>query len=261
MEKIEINGRLATVDDLRHTALRGYGHFTAMQVRDRRVRGLDLHLSRLRNATRELFDRDLDTELVRARVRHALEGEDGDASVRVYVYGHDLPVWDEVEPQIMVSVRPPTEPPSTPRGLWPAPFQREAAHLKHIGGFGQAYFSRLAERAGFDEALLVAADGTIAEGAITNIGFWDGTCVVWPEAPMLRGITMMLVERGLADMGVPVRHQVVRLSDLPSFRSVFLTNSWGVMQVDRVDDLRFALDERMMAMIRKAHERNPWDLI
>ncbi|MGP3939920.1 hypothetical protein [Streptomyces sp. 6N106] len=55
MTYIEINGSPATADTLRLPALTSYGHFTAMQIRDARVRGLDLHLDRLRSATRELF--------------------------------------------------------------------------------------------------------------------------------------------------------------------------------------------------------------
>ncbi|WP_413805302.1 hypothetical protein [Streptomyces sp. OE57] len=71
MTYIEINGSPATADTLRLPALSSYGHFTAMQIRDARVRGLGLHLERLRSATRELFDGDLHDERVRADVRHA----------------------------------------------------------------------------------------------------------------------------------------------------------------------------------------------
>ncbi|GII84882.1 hypothetical protein Ssi03_28720 [Sphaerisporangium siamense] len=261
VERIEIDGRPATVDDLRHPALRNYGHFTAMQVRDRRVRGLSLHLERLDSATRELFGRDLDGEVVRARIRHALAGDVHDASVRVYIFGRDLPTWGEVEPSVMVTVRPPVDPPNPPRNVWPAPYQRPAAHIKHVGGFGQEYFLRMAERAGYDEALLVAPDGTIAEGAVTNIGFSDGESIVWPEAPMLRGITLALVERGLAEMGIPARRQVIRLADLPSLRAAFLTNSRGIMSVQRIGSRRFPVDYPLMKTLQDAYERNPWHLL
>ncbi|MCG0289692.1 hypothetical protein [Streptomyces sp. PSAA01] len=76
MTYIEINGSPATADTLRLPALTSYGHFTAMQIRDARVRGLDLRLDRLRSATRELFDGDLYEERVRADIRHALEAVD-----------------------------------------------------------------------------------------------------------------------------------------------------------------------------------------
>ena len=42
--RIEINGHAATAGELAVPALVNYGHFTAMQVRDLRVRGLALHL-------------------------------------------------------------------------------------------------------------------------------------------------------------------------------------------------------------------------
>ncbi|WIX75724.1 hypothetical protein QRX50_30085 [Amycolatopsis carbonis] len=42
--------------------LGGYSHFTAMQVRDGRVRGLDLHLTRLASSTRLLFGSELDLD-------------------------------------------------------------------------------------------------------------------------------------------------------------------------------------------------------
>jgi branched-subunit amino acid aminotransferase/4-amino-4-deoxychorismate lyase len=89
---VEIDGREPTVERLRAVALAGYGHFTAMQVRDARVRGLDLHLDRLAEANREVFDADLDRDRVRAHVRHALGGR-ADASVRVVVQrpGRGLP--------------------------------------------------------------------------------------------------------------------------------------------------------------------------
>ena len=83
--RIEIDGRLATEEGLRPVALVNYGHFTAMQVRRRRVRGIDLHLRRLVSATQELFGVEIDQELIRDRVRHALQ-DTADASVRVNVF-------------------------------------------------------------------------------------------------------------------------------------------------------------------------------
>src|SRR5215469_11134450 len=83
--RIEIDGRSATTGDLRAAAVSNFGHFTAMQVREHRVRGLKLHLARLDAANVELFGTGLDGDLVRSRIRHAL-GDTRDASVRVHVY-------------------------------------------------------------------------------------------------------------------------------------------------------------------------------
>ena len=48
---VQLDGQAATQADLAPLAFAGYAHFTALQVRGHRVRGLDLHLRRLRTAS------------------------------------------------------------------------------------------------------------------------------------------------------------------------------------------------------------------
>lgn len=254
--RIEINGHTATASELGYLALVNFGHFTAMQVRGGRTRGLDLHLTRLDAAHRELYDEGLDGELVRGHIRHAL-GEVEDASVRVNAF------WPEADPSasVLVAVRPPVDAPSAPQSLRTVPYQRPVAHVKHLGGFGQLYYGRLAERSGFDEALLVDADGVISEGAITNLACYDGTTVVWPDAPALDGITMLLLEQALPRQGVPSRRGPVRVADLASQETVFVTNSRGIAAVERVDDLRLPVDQAFMKTVTRAYESVPWDVI
>lgn len=252
---IEIDGQGATVDQLSAAAPAGYGHFTAMQVRNGRVRGLGLHLARLDTANREMFGAGLDTALVAGYIRHALGEQDRDASVRVYVY--EAPD----RPAVMVTVRPPgTMAPDIWR-LQTVPYQRSLAHIKHIGDFGQGYFGRQVRRNGFDEALLTGPDGIVCEGSITNIGFSDGTGVVWPEAPALAGITMQILECALAERGVPMRHAPVRASDLGSFAGVFVTNSHGIAPVGQVDELTLPVDNALMSALTQAYESAGWDPI
>ena len=45
----------------------------------------------------------------------------------------------------------------------------------NVGDFGQAYYGRLAESRGFDDALLTGPDGTISETAMANVGFFEET--------------------------------------------------------------------------------------
>ena len=80
--RIEIDGHNATAEQLRVMALAHYGHFTAMQVRNRRVRGLGLHFARLDAANREMFGSGLDEARVRGHIGHALGDDTRDASVR-----------------------------------------------------------------------------------------------------------------------------------------------------------------------------------
>ncbi|MFB8088174.1 aminotransferase class IV [Streptomyces sp. NPDC055992] len=250
----EFDGRPATEDDLRRALFFNYGHFTAMQVRDGRVRGLDLHLARLDSANRELFELPLDGALVRRLVRHALEGAGrADASVRVHAY---LPP-DTATTTVMVTVRGPGGMPPEPKSLMSVPFARTAPHLKRPGEFGQTYYANLARRAGFDDALLTLPDGSVTEGSITNIGFWDGTAIVRPEAPALAGVAMDVLQRQLPGAGLESARRAVTLDGLGAFRSAFLTNSLGMAPVARIDDTVFTVDDELMRRLAAAYEAAP----
>jgi branched-subunit amino acid aminotransferase/4-amino-4-deoxychorismate lyase len=157
--RIEIDGRRPSPEQVWST-VSAFGHFTAMQVRGGRTRGLALHPRRLEAANRELFDVALDRERVRGLLQQALRGVE-DASVRVYVFEADG------EPPIMVTVKQPGGV-STPQRLQSVRYQRPDAHIKHLAT-AQAYWSRLARRNGFDDALLTGGDGVVSEGAIVNI--------------------------------------------------------------------------------------------
>jgi hypothetical protein len=111
--RAEIDGHAAPAGELRHLALVNYGHFTAMQVRDQAVRGLDRHLQRLDTATLELYGTGPGAEQVRARIRHALGAEISDATVRVTVFQPD----PGGRPSVLVTVRTPAEPPDLPQRL------------------------------------------------------------------------------------------------------------------------------------------------
>ncbi|WP_433273271.1 aminotransferase class IV [Actinosynnema sp. CS-041913] len=247
MLRIEIDGGPATAEGLALGALSNYGHFTAMQVRDRRVKGLDLHLRRLDAANRELYGTSLDGDHIRALISHALADDIRDAAVRVVVFGPTTPA-------VLVAVRDPADPPGDPQRLVSVDYQRPLPHVKHLGGFGQSLHGKRARAAGYDDALLTTSDGVVIEGAIANIGFLDDTGIVWTEADWLHGITMQLLEREL-----PSRRAVVRLADLRAYRGAFLSNSVGVSPVTRVDDVEYEVDTAAMARIRAAYDAVPWD--
>ncbi len=257
LPRIEIDGRPATVDLLGSTVGGSYGHFTAMQVRGRKARVVERHLARLEEGTRALFGCELDGDRVRRLIRHAMDDDIHDGSVRVYVYGSDA----VADPSIMVTIREPASMPSTPRSLQSVPYQRPLPHIKHIGGFGQAYYGRLAAQAGFDEALFVGPEGDVAEGSITNIGFIDGATVVWPDAPALHGISMQVLERELSKVGIAWRRRAVNIADVGSFDGAFLTNARGIAPVGKIDDTAMPLDAEHLAIVIRTFEAAPWDPI
>ncbi|WP_186315730.1 aminotransferase class IV [Catellatospora sichuanensis] len=249
--RVEIDGRAADADALALIEHRAWGHFTAMQVRDGRTRGLDLHLDRLQTANLAVYGTELDGTLIRDRIRHALDGV-RDASVRVYGY------WGGV----IVTVRRPEVMPSRPHAMGSQHFQRPLAGLKHPGSAAaQGYFLDRALATGFDEALLVGTEGTIAEGAITNVGFWRAGSIVWPAAPALPGITMLVLRREFAAQGVAQGRASIRLADLPGYDGMFLCNSRGWAPVNRVDDAPVPVPTAMTAAIARAYDAAPWDAI
>jgi branched-subunit amino acid aminotransferase/4-amino-4-deoxychorismate lyase len=247
---IEVNGReadQAAVSLLEHE---GWGHFTAMQVRGGRARGLGLHLSRLEAAHHEVYGRALGGQEICACIRHALGGR-LDASVRVYGYWAGL----------LVTVREPQDMPRRSHSMTAVQFQRPLARLKHVGSWGQGRFQQAALAAGFDEGLLVDETGRISEGAITNVGLWRDGTVIWPDAPKLAGITMLLLRRQLAAAGVRQAEEPARVQDLPGYRGMILCNARGWAQVSRVDDMTIPQDEVFAGVIRAAIDNCPWDEI
>jgi branched-subunit amino acid aminotransferase/4-amino-4-deoxychorismate lyase len=195
IERTEVNGKPATVDDLRLLAANNYGHFTAMRVVDGKVRGLQFHLDRLKRSTLELFRSELDTAFVRACVRRAIGDESGALSVRVNVfsraYDRERPSA-KVDADVLVMVNRAGNPTSVPLRVKSFRYERESPHVKHVGTFPLFQHRRLAQKAGFDDALFVDRNDCVSEGSIWNVGFFDGDGVVWPNAPQLEGASKQL---------------------------------------------------------------------
>ena len=257
-----LDGRPATADDLRALALANYGHFSSMQVRARAVQGLDLHLHRLKAATRELFDTRLDDARIRASILGALDAAGiDDASVRVTVYarGFDYAAPYRVLPvDVLVSLTPPRD--ADPRPAWVKtyPFQRPLPHLKHVGTFPLFQHRRRARREGLDDALFTDARGRISEGSIWNIGFWDGSHVIWPQADALRGTAERLLQAGLAETRVAQRTAPVEARALAGMRAAFAANATGIRPIAGIDETALRPDPVLMEALAAALRTQPW---
>ena len=259
--RCELNGRLASADDLRALALTNYGHFTVLHASDGGVRGLDLHLARLDAGTEALFGTSLNTDHVRAYLRGALAGWNGDAAVRITVFSRafdrDRPSRDFM-PDVLVTVTPPRRVDPSPARLKTFHHERALPAIKHVGTFALFHHRRLAQLAGYDDALFVDTNGAICEASIWNIGFHDGTGVVWPVAPQLHGVSMQLIDCGLRARGIATTSRRVTRDDLATFRSAFLTNcGCPVQTVAAIDDVALAIDADFAATLAAAHAANP----
>jgi branched-subunit amino acid aminotransferase/4-amino-4-deoxychorismate lyase len=251
MITIEIDGEIPSAEQVWAT-VSSYGHFTALQVRDGKTRGLALHLRRLESATKETFGVPLDLDRVRALIRRAL-GTTKDGSVRVYLFetSHD--------PRVVVTVKPPAQIES-PQRLRSVPYRRPSPHIKHVTT-NQGFYRRRAQQEGADDALLTYDDGTVCETTMANIGFLDASGVVWPKAEMLRGITMQLLEEALPRRDVPTRRVPIRAADVSSFEGAFLSNARGIAAVTRIDGAELATPVDRLSDLLEAYASVPWDAI
>lgn len=246
------NGRPATADDLAPLAFAGDAHFTAMQVRDGRVRGLDLHLARLREASQELFGVALPEDRVRDAMRVAIQAGPSDVTLTATIYpGED-------EPDLLVRTRAAASPPAGPLALAAYEYERFLPAVKHVGELAKSHLARRAVRDGFDDAAFVDRKGRFTEASIWNLVFLDGDSVVWPEADMLVGTTMGVLRRQLARLGVPQRVRPVTSDDLPGYAGAAVLNSWtpGV-PVSRIGSVPMPEAPAFLATLHRAYQAEP----
>lgn len=253
-----LNGQPADANTLATLALTNFGHFTSMRVDNGRVKGLGLHLGRLRRDCRIVFGADLDTARTLEYMRQAVAGTTGSVALRVTVFDPTLGlarISGSTDPHILVSVRPASPGPWAPFTAKTFPFVRDTAAVKHVGLFSQFHYRRQATMAGFDDAIFVESDARVSEGATWNLGFVgrDGT-IVWPDAAVLPGVTMLLLQRAL-----PTAHTLpVSLGNLGEMRAAFATNAgFGVRPIKRIDAFGYTDTHPTLLTLQEAYEAIP----
>lgn len=259
---LHCNGAVADAAALAALAQVNYGHFTSLQLRGGRARGLDLHLQRLQHATQALFAAGLEPERLRAWLRLALaDFGSGEASLRITVFARDFDFRDPlraVVPDVLVALSPPSTIAGAPLRVLPVLALREFPEFKHVGTFPLFHHRRLARAGGYDDVLLVAPhDGRIAEGAVWNLGLWDGQGVTWPDGPALAGTQQRLLQDGLDALGVPQRVAPVRLGELGGFQAAFACNSRGQQALRAIGEHEFA-QTGLPAVLEQALRTRPW---
>ncbi|MGK2865804.1 MAG: aminotransferase class IV family protein [Mycobacterium sp.] len=258
---VYFNGRPATTDDLAPLAFAGYAHFTAMQVRDRAVRGLDLHLGRLRGASDELFGWHLPDERVRELLSAAVRATPPDVSLTCFLSarpGEFMRTHGPVEIDVLIKVTDPAVPPTGPLALDIAPHERHLPNVKHVGEVAKTQFLRRANTRGFDDAVFIDASGYLGEATIWNVVFWDGRSVIWPEARVLRGVTMQILNRQLADCGIDQVTRPIRASDVTGELAGALMNSWSpAIPVARIADCTLGDARELTGILHRAYAAEP----
>ncbi|OLT29856.1 branched-chain amino acid aminotransferase [Actinomadura sp. CNU-125] len=254
-----LDGRAATAADLGPLAFAGYAHFTAMQVRGGGIRGLDLHLERLRKASADMFGRAIPDDRIRAHLRTALRDGPDDVSLTATVFGAagEFTAAD-AEPRVLVRTGPPASGPAGPLALAAVEHERDLPAVKHVGEVGKTYHLRQAVARGFDDAAFVDRRGRFSEATIWNLAFWDGSAVVWPKAAMLAGTTMGIVRRRLHALGVPQREEEVTLDGLPALGGAVVMNSWTPgIAVPRIESVPLPEANGFVALLHRAYAEEP----
>jgi branched-chain amino acid aminotransferase len=97
-----------------------------------------------------------------------------------------------------------------------------------------------AVRAGYDEALMLTTDGYVAEATGENLFLVRGGTIVFPPTSAtgaLAGITSDAIVALAADLGYPVRQELLRRSDVYLADEAFLTGTAAeVVPIASVDD-------------------------
>lgn len=252
----QLNGHPATTEALAPLAFAGYAHFTAMQVRGYAVRGLDLHLDRLRTASDELFGEHLPDTDVRQYLRTALNAAPGDVSLTCFVFsrpGEFMPTGQELRLDVLVKVTDPVSPPGGPLALDVIRHERHLPGVKHVGEVAKTLHLRRANARGFDDAAFEDHHGRLSEATIWNLAFWDGETVLWPRADVLPGVTMQILKRQLASQGIA---QAVREIHAlaPNQMSAVVMNSWSpAVPVARIGDQQMGDDPTFIDVLHSAY--------
>lgn len=232
----------ATLEELAAAAFSGFAHFTAMQVRAHKVKALDLHLARLRNASQELFGRVQSDEELSRMLWNAIRLGPPDMSLVLTVFsseGEFSAGSANGELRCLIRTNPPSDGPAGPLRLTVVEHERHCPRIKHVGEGAKTYYLRKAVEQGFDDALFIDREGRLSEATIWNIAFWDGESVIWPRAEVLQGTMMGMIQRQLTLRGIPQRHEELVLTNVSRFKGAAVMNSWTpgvpVTAIDSMD--------------------------
>lgn len=243
----QLNGAPVNLDQLTALALINYGHYTSMRVDDLRARGLSLHLERLMQDCRRIFDAQLDPDWVRRLVRQALAEAPRSVVVRVTVFDPELQlarIGADAQPHLLVTTRPAAVRPLPALRLQSTQYCRELPAVKHVGLFGSLRRRRIAQRNGFDDVLFTGAGSEISEAATANVGVIAGDRISWPQAPCLAGVTMRLINQAVGEQAGTAP---VTLTELPGVDAAFATSAAvGVRPVMAIDGIRFLTEHPMI---------------
>ncbi|MFB6229025.1 MAG: aminotransferase class IV [Halobacteriales archaeon] len=254
-----VPGTEATVSVEDRGFLYGDAAFETLRAYGGSVFAWDAHRERLENTCASLGMEDAVPADLRERVRETLAANDfRDAYLRVSVtrgvQPGKLTPRPDVDPTVVVIAKPLLRGGLEGEPVWEAPATVETVDTRRVDSaaipagakthnYLNGILARLELDGEADEALLLDADGAVAEGATSNLFFVEDGTLKTPstEGDLLPGVTRSVVLDIASDESFPVEEgrydpDTVRRAD-----EVFLTNTtWEVRPVTKLD--RWNLD-------------------
>jgi branched-subunit amino acid aminotransferase/4-amino-4-deoxychorismate lyase len=226
---------------------RGYGCFEALRVYDGEIFRLDEHLDRLASSATKLHipvpDR---TELVAWCTTVAQAA--GDAIVRVFLSGGTDPKNLGTNSRtVVLAGEVPSQPPVLSLQSRIAPWHTDSEWFELTGAKALSYGFNLAasfeaQRAGFDDALLIGRSGNVLEGPTFSVAWISGGVFCTPslEIGILESITRRATIEVAERAGVEVIEGRYGLDEVINADEVIaLSTVKEIHPIRRVDDHEF----------------------
>ncbi len=243
IDGVEVDPATATISVLDLGLVRGIGVFEAIKVYDGHPFTLGPHLDRLERSAAANGTPLAPRDRLEAWCREA--GRlGGDAILRVLATpgGPDAGV---APPRTVVLVEDLPDLPTTFRlGTVVAPWHPAGAVWGLAGAKTLSYGPNMhateeARSAGFDDALLLSADGIVLEGPTASVGWVTDGAIVFPSLDLgvLASVTRIVAEELAAEAGYPVVHGRFTLDELHTADEVLvLSTVKEVAPVVAIDD-------------------------
>jgi branched-subunit amino acid aminotransferase/4-amino-4-deoxychorismate lyase len=211
--------------------LRGRAVFETLRVYDGRPFRLEQHLERLARSAQRIGLAPVDEALLRGLADDALRAA-GDADVALrFLWTPGREGTGEPTGIALVSTLPRSQAEELERGLRLVTVRTAVAPLL-AGVKSTSYAANIAARDeairhGADDAVLLAADGTVLEGPTANLWLREGATLVTPtlELPILAGVTRSVVLELAEGHGYAVEETTFPVKRLVEADEIFMSST------------------------------------
>jgi branched-chain amino acid aminotransferase len=251
------NGRLQPIEQVRLSPgqaglLNGWGLFTTLRILHGEPFAFERHWHRLqKDAARTRLPFLFDPAQVRAQLRELVSRNDvREGTARIYMIYNKVGFWQSREelPEVDLLLYTAGLPPHGDQArLTIAGHGRYAASplagVKVTSWLQNVWSLQGAQRAGFDEVVLLNERGEVAECTAANIFCARGGRVFTPplSSGCLEGVTRSVLLEIARSAGCSIEEQVLRPQDLFDAEEVFITSTNRVLLgVGEIDAHRFA---------------------